>query len=640
VLDDWVSRRGRLLPAPASAAWTLEVPPAGELRFASGLLLPELRAGDGSDGAELRVTVDGEGVWSAALSPGGFIEQRVDLARFAGRKVRLAVESLPGATAAADYVFVAAPVVASRQRDPRRVILVFVDTLRPDHLSLYGYGRDTSAAIDALGKEAAVFADARSVAPWTLPAARSIVTGRYPEYYSGAVTLPELLRENGFSTAFLAGNVYLSTAFEMNRDWDLHRVAMLPSATETTDQAIAWLDGSAGRDALLQVHYMSTHLPYLEPPSYRTRYAGRGAAGLEGEIELADVRAADLAHDPAGQRYLRDRYDGAVRWTTDEIGRLLAHLGPGDIVVLFADHGEELWDHGGFEHGHTLYDELLRVPLVVRAPGIPAGRIAGPVSVLDIAPTVLDLLGLPPLPASDGISLVPAMHGAPLPARDLAFGHPLYGPERWGVLHDAEKWTSVRDREEVFALASDPRERKGAPPADPAVWHARLGAAVGRTAVAGWRLAPTPDERGGEIPGLWARCTVPGGFSQAFAADDPLGRSAAAARIDAGAAEVCWSPGWAGAREVDLQPVSPRSEVASGIRCEVAYGAARAVLTAAEPAADLGGRHIALAWGVAPAPDARTEPIEGSDAETAGMLAVLGYVTGVAPDVALACAPP
>ncbi len=632
VQDDWDSRRGLLLPAPARAAWDVAIPPAAELRFASGLLEPELRVGSPSDGAVLRVSADGVELASDALVPGEFHDRRIPLDHLAGHVVRLAVETSPGAASTGDYAFLAAPVVASRQQKPRRVVMVFIDTLRPDHLSLYGYRRDTSAAIDHLATEAALFTNARSVAPWTLPAARSIATGRYPEYYGAATTLPALLREEGFATGFLAGNVYLSTTFEMNRDWDFHRVAMLPPATQTTDEAIAWLDAAEGRDALLQVHYMSAHLPYLDPPSYRTRYASAGEAGLGGEIQLADVRRVDLAHNPAGQRYLVDRYDGAVRWTTDEVQRLLAHLAPDDIVLLYSDHGEEFWDHGAFEHGHTLYDELLRVPLVIRAPGVRAARIDTPVSLLDLAPTVLDLLGVPVPAGLDGASLLPLLSGGAMAPRDLAFGHPLYGPERWGLVHGVEKWTNLRDHESVTDLAADPRERRGSPPTDPLVWHERLAHALQRTVGHGWRLVPTPDQTNADPPGLAVRCTVPGGFSAAFPVDDPLGGSAAAARLIPGGAEVCWSPGWSGARDVHLIPARPRADVEGELRCEASYGAARAALDRAQSSVNLGGRHLTLQASTSPVPDARTSPLEGSDAEVAGMLAALGYLTGEGSD--------
>jgi len=228
IQDDWDSRRGLLLPAPGVAAWDLTVPTAGELHFTSGLVEPEIRTGAGSDGAHLTVEVETGGsvekVYSTDLAIRDFQPHRVDLSRWAGKAIRLRVRTDPKGSTEFDYAFLAEPVVASRKQDPTRVVLIFVDTLRPDHMSLYGYQRDTTAAIDHLAADSVVFEQARSVAPWTLPSARSIVTGRHPEFYDVSETLQETLRRKGFATAFVAGNVSLSTNFVMQRDSEFHRV--------------------------------------------------------------------------------------------------------------------------------------------------------------------------------------------------------------------------------------------------------------------------------------------------------------------------------------------------------------------------------------------------------------------------------
>src|SRR5690606_22121474 len=176
------SMQGLLLPAPGRAAWDVEVPEAAELTFRAGLVQPELAEGDRSDGARLSLEVEASGgartLWSGSLRSGRFDLVRVDLSEHAGETVRLRVRSDPGASARYDYVFLGQPVLASRSENPRRVVLIYVDTLRPDRMSLYGHERPTSPAIDAWARGAVVFDQARSVAPWTLPSARSVVTGR------------------------------------------------------------------------------------------------------------------------------------------------------------------------------------------------------------------------------------------------------------------------------------------------------------------------------------------------------------------------------------------------------------------------------------------------------------------------------
>ncbi|MEQ1569409.1 MAG: sulfatase, partial [Myxococcota bacterium] len=686
IQEGWDNRRGLLVPAPARAAWDVQIPASGELRFVAGLVEPEIKVGAASDGATVRVEVDADGATTEVLrvpvALHAFDSQRVDLSRWAGKKVRLRIATDPGASTDYDYVFVGEPILTSRKANPTRVVMVFLDTLRPDHMSLYGYGRDTSAAIDPLVDEAAVFDAARSVAPWTLPSSRTLVTGRQPEDYGVAQTLPGILHDRGFATGMIAGNVYLSVNFQMERDWDFHRVGLWPPANEATDEALAWLADHEGQDVLLQLHFMSNHLPYVEPEPYRHKYATDTTPPLRDGFLLSDVRQGNVGSDPEAQQYVTDRYDNNVAFATDQVARLLEALDQDDIVVIFADHGEELWDHQGFEHGHTLYDELLRVPLILRAPGVPAGRIAAPVSLLDLTPTLLDLVGAP-LPSDlDGRSLLPLVRGEPgaaeaFGARDQAFGRPLYGSERWGVLHGSSKWTTTEGKEALFDVAADPDEKKNALKGDAggasAEYRDYLQGALGRPVGAGYRLQPTNHKGGKNIPGLWALCTVPGGFSEAWKADDPLENSEAtvhtlsdpaeiARRLatygitdhavgpDDGAVEVCWHAGLYGSREVYTVPARPLDQVGRQMVCSAYYGdgsgghSGTSRIPADRDPTLAGGRSLPLAklaldarqlawgFGIAPIPAADTMPLEGRDAEADEMLAGLGYVDPEKPD--------
>ncbi len=707
IQDDWDSRRGLLLPAPGVAAWDLTVPPSAELHFTAGLVEPEIRSGAGSDGAHLVVEIEVGGsvekVFSAELAIRSFHPHRVDLSRWAGKAIRLRVRTDPKGSTDFDYAFLAEPVVASREQDPTRVVLIFVDTLRPDHMSLYGYKRDTTGAIDHLAEDSVVFEQARTVAPWTLPSARSVVTGRHPEFYDVSETLQETLRQKGFATAFMAGNVYLSSNFAMHRDWEFHRVGLWPMAEEVSDSAVAWLDAHAGRDVVLQVHYMNPHLPYIEPAAYRRRYAGDGIDGLRDEFHLADVRKAKINEDKDAQQYVRDRYDNNVRYTTDQVQRVLERLDDTDVVVFFSDHGEEFWEHNGFEHGHTLYDELLHVPLIVRAPGFEAKRVEEPVSLLDITPTVLDLLGIEAPNEVDGRSLLPLIRGEPgvttaFEERALAFGRPLYGSERWGVLTDDKKWTTHDGREQLFDLAADPAEqknllRKQEPDLGAAYRHA-MADALGRGVAVGYRLVPSPHRGGRPVPGLWALCTVPGGFADAWGGDDPLENSAVTVRKIASrdevtarlaeytvtghqlpedmgtAVEMCWHSGLAGSREIYLVPARPLAQVGAKLVCSGYLGDSDSgTVQILRPDADretgLSGnrlplgkvtwaqRALALNYGIAPVPTAETQSLRGRDGETNEMLEAMGYVDpekpdeeeqgdgeGHAPEVTGGCEPP
>jgi len=683
IQDDHDHRRGLLLPAPGTAAWTLEVPKAGELTFASGLVEPEIREGIGSDGATLVVEVEHEGKTKQhgrfGLAIRELESRRIDLSDYAGEPITLRFRTEPGGNPNFDYAFVAEPTVASRLADPVRVLMVFVDTLRPDHLSLYGYERETSEAIDHLAETAAIFEEARSVAPWTLPSARTIVTGRQPERYDApdTRTLPAILGEAGFATGFIAGNVYLSVNFGMHRDWDLHRVGLWPSASEVTDDALAWLARHEGRDAVLQVHYMDPHLPYLEPSTYRPLYAGLGPAGLRTEFHLSDVRRARLENDPEGQQYIRDRYDNNVRYATDQIARLIEKLDDNDVLLLYSDHGEEFWEHGGFEHGHTVFDEVLRVPLVIRAPGVKARRIDAPVSLLDLTPTILDLVGLPIPDNVEGSSLVGVLRGeegaeAAFEARDQGFGRPLYGMERWGVLHQGMKWSTTEGREALYDLDADPEESDNLlkRPTDDAgaEYRKHLAEALGREVRAGYRITPTRARvaGAGDVRPTWGLCTVEGGLKEAWVGNDPLefglaeverieGRSVIEEKLAAyqilghplpeepgRAYEICWTSGKAGTREIYLMPERPLDEVGATLACSVyegdATGGRRSTLRVHPRRATLGAvrtpiartklqqRQVLLQFGISPLPTEGFVDVDGTDDEMSQSLTAFGYV--------------
>jgi arylsulfatase A-like enzyme len=679
IQDDWDARHGLLLPAPGIAEWAITVPPAGELSFVGGVVEPEIQDGPASDGATISVVVAAAGeehvVGKVPVAPRAFEAQRFDLSRWAGQEVTLSIRTDPAGTPVFDYVFLAEPVVASRKADPVTVLLVFIDTLRADHMSLYGYHRDTTAAIDHLKDKAAVFEHAYTVAPWTLPSARSLITGRHPESYLTSETLPHMLGKRGFANAFFAGNVYLSTNFEMQRGWDLHRVGGIwPPGDETTDRALRWLDEHDGRDALLQVHYMDVHLPYHEPASYRSRYAGPAHPKLGEKFEVQAVRAANIADDPAAVQYIQDRYDNNIRFATDQVARLVERLDDNDILLIYADHGEEFWEHGRYEHGHSLFDELMHVPLVIDGPGVGGGKIDSPVSLIDLVPTVLELVGAPVPDGLDGRSLVPLLRGDAEAAtefrgRTLAFGRPLYGPEQWGALAKQQKWTTSEGREALYDLAQDPGEEHNLIAADPddrgAPYRALLAEELDRPVPVGYRIVPSPWKGGNSTLPTWALCTVPGGFSEAWPGEDPLANSRADLRrpatpeelraltaayqvpyhtveADAGGVEICWPTGFRNGREVYLIPARPLEDVAKDMRCSVyvgdANGGKRFTMTFPDRRTPAPGsfrvplqkvlfdeRSVVWQYGIGPVPRAG-ESIKGQDAEMKEMLEALGYV--------------
>jgi arylsulfatase A-like enzyme len=646
------SRTGLLLPAPAKASWDVTIPPAADLRFDAALLRPEITVGPPSDGARVSVvlTVDGQTheLWSGDARRDRFEPVSVDLGAWARKQGVLEIRTDPGANARYDYVFLADPVIASRKSRPRRVVMVFVDTLRVDHVGTYGYERDTTPALDALAEDAVVFETARNVAPWTLPSARSVLTGRQPEFYDTADTIQGHLRRAGFATAMFAGNIYLSSNFGIQRDWGTHAVDLLPRANAQLDRALAWWEDHQGRDALLLVHLMDPHLPYKEPASYRDLFANEAPASLPNdEFHRDQVQRAGLKSKEERQ-YVRDRYDNNIRFADDQLRRLYDVLAPDDIVVFFSDHGEEFWDHGGFEHGHQLFDELLRVPLVVRAPGVAPRRVDAPVSLLDVVPTLLDLLGLP-AGTTDGQSLVPLMQGdaaaaAAFAQRPQAFGRPLYGGERWGAMADDRKYMTFEGREQVFDLAADRLERVDLVQDDLAVatpMRAQMEAALHRTVVEAWRVAPRTQAQPPQ-DALLARVIVPGGVLDAWEGDDPTEASDATVTVapSGDVVEIVWPSGYRGSRNVWIVPRAPMSSATPTLRVLAQEGDTCVALTPdpqrpASPQGDrvliasakVAQRTLEVGFGVVPRLAEGQGRLSGASASVTAELEAMGYVT-------------
>jgi len=643
---------GLLLPAPAEVAFELELPPRAVLTFHPLLVPPEVADAPPSDGAEIVVTLSAGGqtveLWRERVTDASAPLVRLDLSSFGGRAVTLVIRTDPLADARFDYAFLADPRVGAPRPEPRRVVVAFVDTLRADHLGVYGHARPTSPALDALAAESVRFTQARSVAPWTLPSVRALLTGRRPEDWSEATTLASLLRAAGFATGMFAANGYASASFEINRGWGRHEFHLEPRADAQVDRALAWLAEQEGEDALLLLHLMDVHLPYHEPERYRRLFAGDLPAALPREnFSDVEIRAATLA--PADHAYIRDRYDNNVRFVDDQLARLWAALGPRDIVLFLSDHGEEFWDHGAYGHGHALWDELLRVPLVLRAPGLPSGKVVdAPVSLLDVLPTVLDLLGVPTPAELAGSSLVPLARGdagaeRAFRARDQVFGYPWHGSDAWGVLHRFEKFVLAGDHQALFDLEADPGELADLFPARAEAapeMRAWLADALGRAVLPALRF--TPHIQRGDREELVLDVRVPGGLRAAWVGDDPTEISAAELVWEDGAdtARIAWPPRRRQPRTVWLVPSEPLASVLPRLEIEARSGSASArvpVPSSAPTTPDgrgsevltvtTGQRRWSLALGYTPLPHGGTR-LTGDDPELRDSLGALGYATG------------
>lgn len=377
--------------------------------------------------------------------------------------------------------------------DVDSALVIVVDTLRADALGVMGYGRPTTPEIDDWARRARIYDNAYSSAPWTLPAFGTLLTGTWPVTHgaghgdrrSGAgrdfaalrddiPTVATTLAAAGWRTAAFINNTFLAPRFRLQRGfrtWDYQPASIdgYRRADEVVDGALTWLRHHGGERTFLLVHLFDPHLPYAAPEPYLDRWGG-AAARDEVSREVREIRSRLRSGTGVPIDTLRAAYDEEVRFTDAQVGRLLrglADLGLDrrTVVVLTADHGEEFQDHGGFEHGHTLYEELLRVPLVLAVPGEPPARVSEPVSIVDIAPTLLELLGVAADDRGPGVSLLrPQVAGErTLVAEDLLYGPPRRAAIRWPWKlkvdgRRARLYRLDRDRDETRDVADRHRD--------------------------------------------------------------------------------------------------------------------------------------------------------------------------------------
>lgn len=491
----------------------IRLPPGAVLRFAIAIE----QVGWNEDPLEFTVTaVDGSRempLFRRLLDPSnaeadrGWREERVLLDSLAGRRIRfrLAARSVRTSGIRTSFPLWGDPVVLPARAEPTRpsVVLVSLDTLRARSVSAYGAKRRTTPALDGLvAARGAVFDNAIAPAPHTLASHMSLLTGLYPKTH-GVVrgttvlaaqhrTLAELLREAGYETAAFTedGFIIAQTGFlrgfalyTEDKSPDLHNP--LGHIRRTFARGREWLTHHADRPFFLFLHTYQVHRPYTPPVAYQSRF-GRAQA-------LSDQKERDLL-----------LYEQEISYADEELRAVLQHLdalGLADrtLLVVTSDHGEAFMEHGQWAHGFQLYDEALHVPLVMRLPGVvpAARRVNTPVSLVDVTPTVLDLLGVPSPHALDGLSLAPLLREPPAPfprAAVFAQARDLFAVRTVSHKCIFKTPTSAYD---CFDLTEDPGEQRAvAMDGNAAVLGARdllAGFMAERPALPAPGLAPAPD---------------------------------------------------------------------------------------------------------------------------------------------------
>jgi arylsulfatase A-like enzyme len=371
---------------------------------------------------------------------------------------------------------------------PRLVVVYVMDALRADTVGHLGGKPGVSPVIDRLAREGVAFRAHRSVAPHTLPSTKALFTGRPFAARGGrkltpedGPTLAELFRRAGYRTGLFSGNVHVGPAFGTARGFEKAVVEkpFFPdfpfndNAARVNAAALAWLRSlPAGSKTFLYLHTLHPHNPYDPPEPYRSRFTAGLPSTVDGSIRtLKDIQRKRMPAGPADRERLRGLYTGAFSYNDGELEGFLAALAswatPAEtLVAVTSDHGEELFDHGGMLHGYTLYEEMVRIPLTLWAPGrLRPGEVTARTTTLDLHATLLDLAGIPGPAGAQGRPLAsPLSPGPHLAATDGLYGirsdrfKVIWAPRKalqWGM---GEGIGRSRDPEYVFDLQRDPRE--------------------------------------------------------------------------------------------------------------------------------------------------------------------------------------
>lgn len=439
--------------------------------------------------------------------------------------------------------------VPAEEPQARNLLVISLDTLRADHLGAYGYSRDTSPQLDRLAKRGTVFRNAISASAWTVPAHMTAFTGLEPPAHQlvdfpdtgrlgrGYPTLAGILRDAGFRTGAFTGGGFVSRGPGFDRGFERF-VSRGRRFGPGLNVAARWLSSlDPDERFFVFLHGFDIHRPYRPPERFERKFAPQGFTGpdapdiakqlfpLQEDVaqvhrhfgrDRETVRARPSDADLA---LMLSQYDGEIAFVDEQIGRFLAGMDErgmldDTLVVVISDHGDEFWEHGALDHIHTLYDELIRAVWILAGPGVPSAVVEPQVGVIDLLPTVSELLGVS-LPAPvQGKSRVALMRGgAPPSETDLDFADPAYSftgfsefpyqvasvrTRRWKLIRwslsgmqevSGEKLAAAhysvlfrddkRDFVELFDLAADPGEQNDLAASHPAV-VARLAGALER----------------------------------------------------------------------------------------------------------------------------------------------------------------
>lgn len=495
-------RRALLAPTDGALRLRVRIPPDAALRFGVGV---DARA---TKPVRFAVAVDGRELFTRTVDQSRrrgrrWFDERVALPAGAEREVEIALVTR-GADAGWSPVRVVRERFVDRQAADAahpNVLVLLVDTLRADRLGCYGADPSPTPALDALAAGGRVFADNVAQAAWTMPSVASIMTGLHPRshgvlggpepgaaaddrdwaFLPGALpTIAGTASVAGVTTVGVSANPLVSRGTNLAHGFETfvdvpvdRRTHHWAAAGDVNAVFLDWLRANRGHRFLGYLHYMEPHDPYTPPddlrppppPGIRPRLA---AGDIVAFAEAIDWHGAPPLPEP-DVRWLRALYDAEVRGWDRALGSLIggldaAGLRGSTVVVVTADHGEEFQEHGRLKHGSQLFEESIRVPLVIAGPGVSAGRTTTQTQGIDVFPTVAALLGATPPGALPGRNVLAASDPPPAAFIETRAGPGDGGPSIDLLAVRTNGWKLIRDpatgRSEVFDLSRDPAEKR------------------------------------------------------------------------------------------------------------------------------------------------------------------------------------
>lgn len=376
------------------------------------------------------------------------------------------------------------------------VILITSDSLRPDHLGCYGYMRATSPDIDRIASEGVIFTNTVTPGSWTMPSIPSLMTSTHPRVHrvmlvdrklpSRLPLLAEVVRDAGFTTAAFVNHLWLGTTgpgvargfdtFDNSYALNRAQVAHHEGDSLLTDDLINWLDRNGGKRVFVWAHYMNPHYPYTPPPPQRDLFDDDGLyeTGRQAPVSstpflfgaIRDTTTKPMQYPNDVDHYV-SRYDAEIRCVNNEVRRIVRYLDAAGlrrrtVLIVSADHGESLGENDWYFEHNKPYETVIRVPLIFQGYGIrPSRPIPALVSLLDLAPTILDILDLPVPESFEGRSILPLVEGRAKEIRTYA-----YGGDPWSqdyIWTQSHKLLVIRPTDENLKHFGLERKRRGIP---------------------------------------------------------------------------------------------------------------------------------------------------------------------------------